>query len=138
MALSISEKLGYIGLVPFVAGAVAVVLGVDGAEELFKLYSLLVLTFMSGGCWGVEQANPDQIDEIPIQLSIGTFLWGMLAYFMPTNISVLMFLVGFCLLLWTETNPIFRRVYTESYKKMRNILTGVVAALHILVFIVVN
>jgi Flp pilus assembly protein TadB len=93
---------------------------------------------MSGGCWGVEQANPDQIDEIPIQLSIGTFLWGMLAYFMPTNISVLMFLVGFCLLLWTETNPIFRRVYTESYKKMRNILTGVVAALHILVFIVVN
>ena len=40
---------------------------------------------------GVEQANPDQIDEIPIQLSIGTFLWGVLAYFMPTNIAVLMF-----------------------------------------------
>ena len=51
VALSISEKLGYIGLVPFVAGAVAVVFGADGAEELFKLYPLLVLTFMSGGCW---------------------------------------------------------------------------------------
>lgn len=138
MALSISEKLGYAGLLPFIAGAAAVVLGIDGGEAFFKLYSLLILAFMAGGCWGVEQANPEQIDEIPLELSIGTFLWGLLAYFLPTNIAVLMFMVGFWLLLWTETNPIFKRAYAESYKRLRNILTAVVTVLHVVVFIAVN
>ncbi|MCD8524104.1 MAG: DUF3429 domain-containing protein [Saccharospirillaceae bacterium] len=138
MALSISEKLGYAGLLPFIAGAAAVVLGIDGGEAFFKLYSLLILAFMAGGCWGVEQANPEQIDEIPLELSIGTFLWGLLAYFLPTNVAVLMFMVGFWLLLWTETNPIFKRAYAESYKRLRNILTAVVTVLHVVVFIAVN
>lgn len=138
MAMSISEKLGYAGLLPFVVGAAAVLLGVEGGENIFKLYSLLILTFMAGGCWGVEQANPDQIDEIPLELSIGTFLWGILAYFLPTNVAVLMFMVGFWLLLWTETNPIFKRAYAASYKRLRNVLTGVVTVLHIVVFIAVH
>ncbi|MCA6065180.1 DUF3429 domain-containing protein [Thalassolituus marinus] len=138
MALSISEKLGYAGLIPFVAAAGAVLMGYEQGEEFFKLYSLLILTFMAGGCWGVEQANPEQIDEIPLELSIGTFLWGILAYFLPTNVAVLMFLVGFWLLLWTETNPIFKRSYAESYKKLRNILTGAVSLVHIVVFIAVH
>ncbi len=138
MALSISEKLGYAGLLPFIAGAAAVVLGVEGGEEFFKLYSLLILAFMAGGCWGVEQANPEQIDEIPLELSIGTFLWGLLAYFLPTNVAVLMFMVGFWLLLWTETNPIFKRAYAESYKRLRNILTAAVTILNVIVFIAVH
>lgn len=138
MALSISEKLGYAGLLPFIAGATVVVLGIDGGEEFFKLYSLLILAFMAGGCWGVEQANPEQIDEIPLELSIGTFLWGLLAYFLPTNVAVLMFMVGFWLLLWTETNPIFKRAYAESYKRLRNILTAAVTILNVIVFIAVH
>ena len=138
MALSISEKLGYAGLLPFIAGAAAVVLGVERGEEFFKLYSLLILAFMAGGCWGVEQANPEQIDEIPLELSIGTFLWGLLAYFLPTNVAVLMFVVGFWLLLWTETNPIFKRAYADSYKRLRNILTAAVTLLNVIVFIAVH
>ena len=138
MALSISEKLGYAGLLPFIAGAAAVVLGVEGGEEFFKLYSLLILAFMAGGCWGVEQANPEQIDEIPLELSIGTFLWGLLAYFLPTNVAVLMFVVGFWLLLWTETNPIFKRAYADSYKRLRNILTAAATLLNVIVFIAVH
>ncbi|UXD87632.1 DUF3429 domain-containing protein [Thalassolituus hydrocarboniclasticus] len=138
MALSISEKLGYAGLLPFIAGAAAVVLSLEGGEEFFKLYSLLILAFMAGGCWGVEQANPEQIDEIPLELSIGTFLWGLLAYFLPTNVAVLMFMVGFWLLLWTETNPIFKRAYAESYKRLRNILTAAVTILNVIVFLAVH
>lgn len=138
MATSISEKLGYAGLVPFVAAALAVVFGYERGEEFFKLYSLLILTFMAGGCWGVEQANPEQIDEIPLELSIGAFLWGVMAYFLPTNVAVLMFMVGFWLLLWTETNPIFKRAYAASYKRLRNILTGAVTLVHVVVFIAVH
>lgn len=138
MAMSISEKLGYAGLFPFVAATIAVVMGYAQGEEYFKLYSLLILTFMAGGCWGVEQANPEQIDEIPLELSIGTFLWGVLAYFLPTNVAVLMFMVGFWLLLWTETNPIFKRAYADSYKRLRNILTGAVTLLNLVVFIAIR
>lgn len=138
MALSLSEKLGYAGLVPFVVGAIATIFGVEGADELFKLYSVLILAFMAGGCWGIEQAHPEQINEIPVELSVGVFIWGILAYFLPTNIAVLMFSVGFWLLLWTESNPIFKDTYTKSYKRMRNVLTTVVTVLHIMVFIAVN
>lgn len=138
MTITLSEKLGYLGIAPFVVGAVCVVFGVAGAEHLFKLYSLLILTFMAGACWGLEQAHPEQIDEIPTALSVGTFLWGVLAYMLPLNVSVLMFSIGFWLMLWTETNPIFTHVYDNSYKRMRNVLTAVVTALNILVFIVVN
>lgn len=138
MTMSISEKLGYAGLAPFVISAITVVFGSEAGGEFFKLYSLLILTFMAGGCWGVEQANPDQIDEMPIELLIGTFCWGLLAYFLPLNVAVLMLMVGFWLLLWTETNPIFTRVYAKSYKRMRNTLTTIVSVLHIIVFIAVN
>ncbi len=138
MVMSISEKLGYAGLIPFIVATVAVVLGYEQGEAFFKLYSLLILTFMAGGCWGVEQANPEQIDEIPLELSIGTFMWGLLAYFLPTNVAVLMFMVGFWLLLWTETNPIFKRAYADSYKRLRNLLTGAVTLLHVIVFVAVH
>lgn len=138
MALSFSEKLGYAGLVPFVAGAVAILFGVEGAEEMFKLYSVLILSFLAGGCWGIEQAHPEQINEIPVELSVGVFVWGILAYFLPINVSVIMTSVGFWLLLWTESNPIFKDTYTKSYKRMRNVLTTVVTVLHVIVFIAVN
>lgn len=138
MAISLSEKLGYVGVAPFVLGALGVIFHIDGGEHLFKLYSLLVLTFMAGACWGVEQAHPEQIDEIPTALSVGVFIWGVLAYILPLNIAVLMFTVGFWVMLWTETNPIFVRVYDSSYKRMRNVLTGVVTALNVLIFLVVN
>ncbi len=138
MTFSISEKLGYAGLLPFIIGMMAVVLGYEQGEEFFKLYSLLILAFMAGGCWGVEQANPEEMDEIPLELAIGVFLWGLLAYFLPTNIACLMFMVGFWLLLWTESNPIFRRSYAASYQRMRNILTGAVTVINIAVFVAVH
>src|SRR5690554_2241771 len=109
MALSCSEKLGYAGLVPFAAGAVAILFGVEGAEEMFKLYSVLILSFLAGGCWGIEQAHPELIHEIPVELSVGVSVWGILAYFLPINVPVIMTSVGFWLLLWTESNPILDR-----------------------------
>ena len=138
MAISNSEKLGYLGTVPFIVGAVCVVLGVNGAEHLFKLYSLLILTFITGACWGLEQAHPERIDEIPTALSVGVFLWGVLAYVLPLNIAVIMFTIGFWLMLWTETNPIFAHVHDDSYMRMRNVLTSIVTVLNIIVFLVVN
>lgn len=138
MKITLSEKLGYLGTLPFVIGALLVLLGVEAAEHWFKLYSLLILTFIAGACWGLEQAHPEQIDEIPTALSVGTFIWGVVAYLLPLNIAVLMFSIGFWVMLWSETNPIFAHVYEGAYKRMRNILTAVVTLLNFLIFFVVN
>lgn len=137
-SLSLSERLGYAGLIPFVLIGLAVGIGVEGSAELFKLYSVLILAFMAGGCWGVEQANPEKIDNTLLALSIGAFLWGTIAYFLPINVAVLMLLVGFVLLLWIEANPLFKSAYEESYKKLRLILTSVVLAMHVFVFLSTN
>lgn len=137
-SLSLSERLGYAGLIPFVLIGLAVSIGIEGSGELFKLYSVLILAFMAGGCWGVEQANPEKIDNTLLVLSIGAFLWGTIAYFLPINVAVLMLVVGFILLLWIEANPLFKSSYDESYKKLRLILTSVVLAMHILVFLFTN
>lgn len=133
--LTLSETLGYAGLIPFVLLGVGTFAGVGEAGDLFKLYSLLILAFMAGGCWGVEQANPDKIESNLLALSIGAFLWGVLAYFLPLNVAVVMLLVGFVLLLWIEANPLFKSAYEPRYKRLRLVLTSVVALMHILVFI---
>lgn len=137
-SLSLSERLGYAGLIPFILIGGAVGVGVEGAPDLFKLYSLLILAFMAGGCWGVEQANPEKIDSTLLALAIGAFLWGVIAYFLPINVAVVMLLVGFVLLLWIEANPLFKDAYDESYKKLRIILTSVVLVMHGFVFISTN
>lgn len=137
-SLSLSERLGYAGLIPFVSIGLAVGIGIEGAAELFKLYSVLILAFMAGGCWGVEQANPEKIDNTLLALSIGAFLWGTIAYFLPINVAVLMLSVGFVLLLWIEANPLFKTAYEASYKKLRLILTSVVLAMHVFVFLSTN
>lgn len=136
--ISVSEQLGYVGLVPFVAGGLAVTFGVEGAEEFFKFYSVMILAFMSGACWGVEQANPKDIDSIPLSLSIGAFMWAMLAYLLPINVAVVMLLVGFVLLLWVEANPLYKKSYSDSYRRLRNLLTSVVALMHVIVFLFTN
>lgn len=137
-SLSLSERLGYAGLLPFIMITIAVAIGVEGAADLFKLYSVLILAFMAGGCWGVEQANPDKIDNTLLALSIGAFLWGGMAYFLPINVAVVMLLAGFLLLLWIEANPLFKSAYESSYKKLRIVLTSVVSLMHILVFFFTN
>jgi len=135
---SLSELLGYAGLIPFILLGGLTWFGVDGAGNLFKLYSLTILAFMAGGCWGVEQANPDKIDSTLLALSIGAFLWGLMAYFLPLNVSVVMLLAAFILLLWIESNPLFKQSYQASYKKLRLILTTVVGVMHVVVFVASN
>ena len=134
-SMSLSEKLGYAGLVPFIASAVAAVVGIEGSEHFFKVYSVLILCFMAGGCWGVEQANPDKIDEVPLELSIGAMLWAMMAYFLPPEVALPMLLAGFWILIWVEANPLFKSAYSASYKHLRMVLTSVVSVLHLIVFL---
>ncbi|MBV1960236.1 MAG: DUF3429 domain-containing protein, partial [Oleibacter sp.] len=99
------ERLGYAGLLPFIAATLAVLVGVHGAESFFIVYSAFILSFMSGACWGVQQAHPDRTNNIDLSIAIGVFLWGWLMYFMPFTYALLGLLVGFISLLLLEQRP---------------------------------
>lgn len=130
MLTTVTERLGYAGLIPFVGCGLAVYLGIAEASGLFQLYSLVILAFMAGACWGVVQAGSDAPGSSPQVWSIAICLWGLLAYFMPYALSLVMLLVAFLALLWLERSPLFQGVYSPSYKKLRLILTVVVSLMH--------
>ena len=129
MALSLTEKLGAAGLLPFVAATVSLCLGVDYAEQLFRLYSFAILAFMAGSCWGMAQGITDEYggkDNTTLVVSIGVFLLGLCAYFLPLIFATCLFSLGFIILLWLEMRAIIRRVYSYRYKRLRWSLTFVV------------
>ncbi|WP_320819897.1 DUF3429 domain-containing protein [Thalassolituus sp.] len=129
MSLTLTEKLGAAGLLPFVAATASLYLGVDYAEQLFRLYSFAILAFMAGSCWGMAQGITDEYgakDSITLVASIGVFLLGLCAYFIPLIFATGLFSLGFIILLWLEMRAIIRRVYSNRYKRLRWSLTIVV------------
>ena len=137
MALSLTEKLGAAGLLPFVATTASLYLGVDYAEPLFRLYSFAILAFMAGSCWGMAQGITDEYggkDNTTLVAAIGVFLLGLCAYFVPLVFATGLFSLGFIILLWLEMRAIIRRVYSYRYKRLRWSLTLVVVICEAIVF----
>jgi len=130
MLLGLSEKLGYAGLIPFVFFSLATLAGISWAAEWFSLYSVLILSFMSGACWGVMQAHRDQVSPFELSLSIGVFLFGWLMYLLPDYIGAGGMLAGYWVLIWLERQPVFRQSYQRDYRTLRMVLTLVVSACH--------
>ena len=129
-SMSVTEWLGYSGLIPFVGCAIGVSLGIEEAAVVFQLYSIVILAFMAGACWGVIQADSEMPETSSQIWSIAICLWGLLAYFMPYVLSIIMLFIAFVTLLWLEKSPLFQQAYSTSYKKLRMILTTVVALAH--------
>jgi hypothetical protein len=129
------ERLGYAGLLPFIAATLVVSFGVHGAESFFVVYSAFILSFMSGACWGVQQAHPDRANNIDLSIAIGVFLWGWLMYFMPFTYALLGLLVGFISLLLLEQRPLYVKTYSRSYRRLRWVLTMVVSTCHIVLLV---
>ena len=59
-SLTLSQQLGYAGLLPFFFSLIAAVAGFPEGEEFFRLYSVFILSFMAGACWGVGQVRPER------------------------------------------------------------------------------
>jgi hypothetical protein len=134
------SKYSYAGLIPLAVGAVGALFAVGSSVEVFQIYSLLILSFLSGSCWGAlhARANKKSAQDWQLALTIAIFLWGWMAYYLPENISILMLMVGFWMVRFLETDKVFKKVYTASYQKMRNNLTIIVSALHLVVFAYIN
>jgi hypothetical protein len=132
------RKYGYAGLIPLAVGFAGALFAVSGSVEVFLTYSLLVLVFLTGSCWGALRTKKKKAEDWQLGFTIAIFLWGWFAYYLPQNISVLMLLVGFWMLRFLESDKVFKKVYTEGYHDIRRKLTWVVSALHIMVFVLSN
>lgn len=132
------RKYGYAGLIPLAVGFAGALFAVSGSVQVFLDYSLLVLIFLTGSCWGALRTKKKKAEDWQLGFTIAIFLWGWFASYLPQNITVLMLLVGFWMLRFLESDKVFGKVYTDEYKDMRVKLTWVVSALHVLVFVLSN
>lgn len=127
--MTLSERFGYAGLIPFFITAVMVYLGSDSGLDYFQQYSVLILCFMSGASWGVAQMDV-QGNLKYLGVPIVVFLLGLVSYFLPSTLSLVLLLSCFVVLLWLDFQAFFKHKLSNSYQRMRLILTIIVACLH--------
>lgn len=133
--LPLSNRFGYAGLIPFAVMALMAMVGFSWGYDGFKVYSIVILAFMAGACWGVEQAHPHHMAKLPLTVSIAVSLVALGAYFLPMRFALATLLMGYWVLLWVERDPLFQKVYSASYRRLRYVLSAVVTVLHVILLV---
>lgn len=137
--------LGLGGLIPFVACAIVILfLGSQNpltapAVEIFRTYSVVILSFLGGIRWGHallraedEITNPEAI-VLVLSVIPSLVAWGTLFVDAPLAIGVL--LVAFCAQgAWDSLSANADKL-PKWFAPLRMLLTLVVAAAHIIVFL---
>ena len=127
-------RLGYLGLTPFVVGAVAALLSqelVSLAFQAFVLYSIAILSFMGGVHWGLalitgtRQSTRLLISVVPV---VAAWIC-LIALPAPLTLAVL---GGGFIAQWFIDRPILAELPIPSwYLEMRPRLAYVVAGCHL-------
>ena len=127
-------RLGYLGLIPFVVGAVTALLSqelVSLAFQAFILYSLAILSFMGGVHWGLalitgtRQSTRLLISVVPV---VAAWIC-LIALPAPLTLAVL---GGGFIAQWFIDRPILAELPIPSwYLEMRPRLAYVVAGCHL-------
>ena len=127
-------RLGYLGLIPFVVGAVTALLSqelVSLAFQAFVLYSIAILSFMGGVHWGLalitgtRQSTRLLISVVPV---VAAWIC-LIALPAPLTLAVL---GGGFIAQWFIDRPILAELPIPSwYLEMRPRLAYVVAGCHL-------
>lgn len=127
-------RLGYLGLVPFVIGAVVALVSEELAAfalQAFILYSLGILSFMGGIHWGLalvmgtKQSMRLLVSVVPVLIA-----WGCLLA-LPAHLSIAV-LGGLYIAQWFVDRPIFDELPIPPwYVEMRPRLAYTVAGCHL-------
>jgi hypothetical protein len=138
---SLTELLGYAGLLPFAGALVGTVFGFASAVAFFISYSAMILVFMSGACWGVAQARDGDFNKRSLGISIGIFWLAMGAWLLsaiiPDEVTLPLLMSGFLGLYALETTSLFQSSYSSQYWRLRTVLTSVVVVSHVLMFLLI-
>ena len=57
------RKYGYAGLIPLAVGFAGALFAVSGSVQVFLDYSLLVLVFLTGSCWGALRTKKKKAED---------------------------------------------------------------------------
>jgi len=137
-------KLGYLGLIPFIAGAGMMAtnmsfLGLSGSQ-IFISYSVIILSFLSGVLWGrglsggVTKSVPNRAALVASNV-FALLVWGLLLQSsQSTHLVIVLLALGFGAL-WLCERRICKDTSAnsiEGYPVMRRNLTVSVVALHVI------
>ena len=128
--------LGYLGLLPFVAGAAAALLSNELAPialQAFVLYSLAILSFMGGVHWGLALiSGTRQSARLLISVIPAIAAW-ICMITLPVHLTLSVLGGGF-ITQWVVDRPIFEELPIPTwYLEMRPRLAYVVAGCHLFV-----
>lgn len=137
-AISSAQRLGYAGLIPFLAFTFGGLLDIyaDHSLRLFVIYSALILSFLGGVQWGIAMARDDSPTR-QLRWSMLPTIIGLLLLFAGVWISPLTMLIvlAFTHLFWLNFE---KRHLAEHlwYIELRSRLTFTVVALHVILIII--
>ena len=144
-AASLSQSLGYAGLIPFYGALVMLASTEDYphafATQGFVIYSLGILCFMAGTLWGQSQAvatSSDSTDanssvtnqKLQLLVSNGLAVFAVISVLTAQAlIASILLLLGYLATLWYERSIGVRDAW---YLQMRTRLTALVGLAHLL------
>lgn len=124
--------LGFAGLIPFVATAVAAFLAgypqIIFVINLQMAYAAVILSFMGAVHWGLAMAQGDAGNWRRLGLSVLPALAGWLAMMIPNDLGLLLLALGFVGVFFADLRSIARGRAPGWYRALRKPLTAVVLA----------
>lgn len=120
--------LGLAGLLPFLAGVVAVSLGQGWAGFALAAYGALILSFLGAVHWGLALAAPEQAAEIRLIGGVTPSLVAWVALLFPLPAGLALIGSGLIALVVAETIAARAGLLPWAYVRLRWLLSGVAAA----------
>jgi len=124
--------LGFAGLIPFIAGAVAgFVVGYPNVILIVNLqmtYAALILSFMGAVHWGLAMAQDDAGNWRRLGLSVLPALLGWLALMVPNGLGLLLLALGFAGVFFADLRSVKGGRAPAWYPALRKPLTAIVLA----------
>ena len=127
------RNIGYLGLIPFVSGAILSTGLIPSNTDLQKWivlfsihYAAIILSFMSGVLWGFELLTEHKKSKHAIIIALIPPLWASFSYFLP--LRCFLFAIGFLGLYWLDIFMARKKATPEWWLKLRAPLTTLVVA----------
>ena len=133
--------LGLTGLIPFITGAVLVLMGgaeivePDAAELFLLAYGAVILSFLGGVRWGLALVDPNKAAQARDQaISVVPSLVGWLALLLPFGSGLGLLVVAFLLQGGWDIKIMREGGGPRWYGTLRTILTAIVFTLLLIVW----
>ncbi|MCS6891044.1 MAG: DUF3429 domain-containing protein [Rhodovarius sp.] len=120
--------LGLLGLIPFLAGAGALAIGMGWAGFPLAAYGATILSFLGAVHWGLALAEPERAARERLGFGVVPSLWAWLALLLPVPLALPVLAAGILATAGAETLAAQRGLLPGAYLRLRWVLSVVAAA----------